>query len=80
MEIRKEAVVDSVDAGYTTGTSLEGVKKSTKNISQNNVFFRHLSREIPATKQSTTIRILLIYTISKVKYQRDCLRFVLMYK
>jgi hypothetical protein len=44
MELRKEAIMDSTDVGYTTGTSLEGVKKSTKNISQNNVFFRHLSR------------------------------------
>jgi hypothetical protein len=51
MEIRKEAVVDSIDVGYTTCSSLEGVKKSTRNISQNNVFFRHLSREVPATKQ-----------------------------
>jgi hypothetical protein len=43
MELRKEAVMDSTDVGYTTGISLEGVQKSTKNISQN-VFFRYLSR------------------------------------
>jgi len=51
MGIRKEAVVDSIDVGYTKDTSLEGVKKSTRNINQNNVFFRHFSRELPATKQ-----------------------------
>jgi hypothetical protein len=51
MGIRKEAVVVSIDVGYTTDTSLEGVKKSTENINQNNVFFRHLNRELPATKQ-----------------------------
>lgn len=51
MEIKKEAVVDSIDGEYIRGTSLEGVKKSTKNINQNNVFFRHLSRELTAIKQ-----------------------------
>jgi len=51
MEIRKEGVVNSTDLGYITDTSLEGVKKCTKNINQNNEFFRHLSRELAVTKQ-----------------------------
>jgi len=51
MEIRKEGVVNSTDLGYITDTSLERVKKCTKNINQNNAFFRHLSRELPVTKQ-----------------------------
>ena len=81
MEIRKEVVMDSIDIEYTTDIFLEGVKKFTENISQNNVFFRHLGRELPATEQDYNDRILLSYTISNLKYQRQTVSVLfLMYK